>query len=320
MRLMSKHSCDRDAVLLTTLWDRVLHRLGDGHWHARSALSAGMGGATGRMLRRFRHMGAPLRFDAARGVRLEYPLTPLVSRRGLAIKAMRLFEIDSTNAEMLRRASRGLRGPRALLAEHQARGRGRRGRGWATPLGGGIAMSLLIPRERIDRRMVVPLAVGVVLARALHRMGLKRVALKWPNDLWVGGRKLGGILVEARAQGVVIGVGLNHRFPPGWRETIGQPVTSLADEMGALLPPRARVVRGMLEALSPLAGGLAVEWREGFARFDALAGRTIRVQEASGATWDGEAGGIREDGALRVRVAAGERFCHAGDVSVRMSS
>lgn len=311
---MSKQSPDCDAIL----WGRVLDVLRDGRWHARSSLTAGAGGGAEKALRRFRHMGAPLQFDPARGVRLRYALTPLVSRRRCPIRTEVRFALGSTNAELLRRLGR--EGLPALLAEHQTHGRGRRERVWLTPLGGGVAMSLALPRQQADRLTALPLAVGVALAAALRRLGLRGVELKWPNDLMVGGRKLGGILVEARPMGMVIGVGLNHRFPSGWVKTVAQPVTSLAAEMGARLPSRDRVVQCMLEALMSLSQDGQAGWQHAFARYDMLAGKVIRVQEAAGDVWEGVAAGIGADGALRVRTATGERLCHAGDVSVRVQS
>lgn len=311
---MSKQSPDRDAIL----WGKVLDVLRDGRWHPRSSLTAGAGWVAERALRRFRYMGAPLQFDLARGVRLRYALTPLVSRRRYPVRTEARFALDSTNAELLRGMGKGASSARALLAEHQTHGRGRRERTWQTPLGGGVAMSLALSRQQADQVAALPLAAGVALASSLRRLGLRGVGLKWPNDLMVGGRKLGGVLVEARPTGVVIGVGLNHRLPPGWLKAVGQPVTSLAVEMGTRLPARDRAVQCMLEALMSLAQGGQAGWRQEFARYDMLAGRGVRVQEATGDVWEGVAAGVDIDGALRVRTATGERLCHAGDVSVRV--
>lgn len=107
-----------------------------------------------------------------------------------------------------------------LVAETQTAGRGRRGRRWlSAPRGAALTFSLAVPFKRALRELP-PLApaVGIALARVLRRAGVRRVGVEWPNDLVVGGAKLGGILIETRAAGgatcVVIGVGINFASAP----------------------------------------------------------------------------------------------------------
>lgn len=310
--------CRQDA-----LWERLLAYLADSHWHpmASCAAACGEGVATlRRALRGYVRRGAPLQFDSARGVRLRSMVTLLAFRNARA-RAVTCFETDSTNARLLQALQQGLARSVALAAEQQTHGRGRHERRWLTPLGGGIALSVawpyaLLPGGRSPAAL--SLRVGVALAQACARLGVRNVRLKWPNDLVVDGRKLGGILIEGGAAGLVVGVGLNHAFPQGWRSRVGQPLTSLSDILGRRVPPRSRVLDVVLDALLAEMCSDDEAWRESFARRDALAGCPIRVGGAGGDAWEGVACGVTEDGALRVITPGGERLCHAGEVSVRM--
>ena len=123
-----------------------------------------------------------------------------------------LTEIDSTNTELMRRARAGTLSPTLLVALSQTAGRGRRGKAWVSAPGDSLTFSLGLPLAPADWSGL-SLAVGVSLADSLH----PEVRLKWPNDLWWRGRKLGGILVETANQGTgrcaVVGVGLNLTTP-----------------------------------------------------------------------------------------------------------
>lgn len=235
-----------------------------------------------------------------------------------------LFETDSTNAEALRQPAPA-QGTRAWLAERQTAGRGRRGRAWASPLAAHVYLSL---SRRFDGGIAalqgLSLAVGVAAVQALHGLGYREVGLKWPNDLLVGARKLGGILVELRGDAagplhVVVGLGLNVAMPPAAAEGIDQPWCDLAG-LAPQPPSRQAVASALLDALLPMLArfereGLA-PWREAWARHDLLAGKPVRVQEGPRVV-EGIALGLAEDGALRLRTAAGEHLCHAGEASLR---
>jgi BirA family biotin operon repressor/biotin-[acetyl-CoA-carboxylase] ligase len=236
-----------------------------------------------------------------------------------------VFETDSTQC-LAHAAGVPAHGATVVFAERQTAGQGRRGRAWASPLAAHLYLS-------IARRFAggfaalsgLSLAVGVAIAEALRAAGFPQVALKWPNDLVVEGRKLGGILVEVRgeAQGpcdVVLGVGLNLRMPEGWASGIDQPWCDLAGLAQAPLSRHAIAVR-VLDALLP---ALRTFDADGFAPFaarwpalDALAGKPVRVLDGLQAR-DGIALGIDPAGALQVRHDDGSvRHWHGGEVSLR---
>lgn len=241
-----------------------------------------------------------------------------------------LWTIDSTNAELLRRAAPA-GGAEVLLAEHQGSGRGRRGRDWASPLAANLYLSVArLFAGGLARLGGLSLVAGVAAVEALHALGFDAVRLKWPNDLVVvdggyGLRKLGGLLVEGGGEHAgpvraVVGLGLNVRMPPSAAAAITQPWIDLASVDARRTPARNALAAAVLERLLPAlaefdASGLA-PFLPRYAACDALAGREVAVHAGDGVHL-GTALGAGDDGALRVRMGGSERRFHAGEVSLR---
>ncbi len=262
-------------------------------------------------------------------------------------------QTGSTNADLLNKPfNRDPVGPRVLVSRIQTGGRGRMGRPWTTIPGASLALSVAFERRVPSSNWQgLSIAVGAVLVEQLisSKEAPPSLKLKWPNDLWIDGRKVGGILIEVRrtsgagqggqgaqgAQGdesspavpierVVIGVGLN-RFDHPALAALGVPAGALkrgpvSESAGDPIDLAARVVAAILEARIRLeTQGLAdllPLWR---AR-DALVGLPVRVEDARAPAWSGIAAGIDDRGALRVRCAGNPpqiRIVIAGDVSVR---
>lgn len=250
-----------------------------------------------------------------------------------------LARTDSTNNQVLQRlrgaaaapAPEGARlpGRRAsdtqpclLVAEHQTAGRGRLGRSWQSRAGASLTFTLALPLSPPDWSGL-SLAIGVALAEALDPLppdgaGTPLLRLKWPNDIWLDERKLGGILIETLSVGeqrmAVIGVGLNV-LPM----EIGAVSTGYACLTEIL--PDATVPAVLHRVAPPMVQALREFERHGFAAFqaryarrDLLAGRGVR----SGST-EGVAVGVGPDGALLVRTAEGEQRIVSSEVSVRTS-
>jgi BirA family biotin operon repressor/biotin-[acetyl-CoA-carboxylase] ligase len=281
-----------------------------------------------------REAGVDIDAQAGRGYALRYPIELLdadVIRAGLpagagaGIATLEIaWSLDSTNSELLRRDTPG-QGAAVLLAERQTGGRGRRGRTWVSPLAAHLYLS--VARQfsgGLSRLGGLSLVAGVAVAEALHAAGYDGVQLKWPNDLLVSGRKLGGLLVEGGGEHAgparaVIGLGLNVRMPADVAATLDQPWIDLAT---LATPPPSRnaiaacVLGHLLPALEQFdAEGLS-PFLTRYAAFDALAGHDVIIHGA-GTSSSGAALGIAADGALRVRVDGAERSFHAGEVSVR---
>jgi BirA family biotin operon repressor/biotin-[acetyl-CoA-carboxylase] ligase len=243
---------------------------------------------------------------------------------GCAIDLELLDECDSTNAAATARARTGAPSGTTIVCELQRAGRGRQGASWYSALGTGLTFSVL---WRFDRAATVltglPLVVGVACARALESLGARELALKWPNDLLLGGAKLGGVLVEAQgdARGplaAVIGVGINVRVPDAARSGIAQPVADLAGvPYGSRNAALARVLAALVDALTRFE-------REGFAAFrdewqwrHAFQGARVRLVVPPQREIEGIASGVAEDGALLLDTGAGVQRFYAGEVSLR---
>ncbi|MGH7519281.1 MAG: biotin--[acetyl-CoA-carboxylase] ligase [Gemmatimonadales bacterium] len=216
--------------------------------------------------------------------------------------AVHRFErVGSTQDEAHRLAAAGAAAGTAIVAARQSTGRGSRGRDWESPVGG-LWMSVISRPAAGAGAELLSLRAGLATADALEALGgLPPIELKWPNDVLLDGRKLGGILCEARWQGdalawVAVGIGLNVRNrPPAGARLPGaslaewRPDLSLDDVLRALLAELHDLDQG-----GPmLARPELAAWR----RRDWLRGRTLRVPVA------GTVEGIDAGGALKVRRA-----------------
>jgi BirA family biotin operon repressor/biotin-[acetyl-CoA-carboxylase] ligase len=208
-----------------------------------------------------------------------------------------------------------------LAAEEQTAGRGRRGRRWHSARGAGLTFSLARIVRKPPRELPgLSLVAGVAAVRALRGLGVVRAALKWPNDLVVDGAKLGGILVETRAQRgaslAVIGIGINCRRDAALELRLRRRLASLDRWLPSISRNLliARIARELLEALDRFeAHGLeplAREWES----LDAHAGQRLRVRLADGRVLTGVARGLADDGGLRLLTRRGLRAVRSGRV------
>ncbi len=133
-------------------------------------------------------------------------------------------QIDSTNARAKELARGGAPGGLVVTADEQTAGRGRQGRDWFAPPGGALLYSALL--RPLGDRPLLPLAVPLAVCETAENLANVECGVKWPNDVWVRGRKLAGILIEGRPEEdwAVIGVGLNvdvpaEAFPDELRDT-----------------------------------------------------------------------------------------------------
>jgi BirA family biotin operon repressor/biotin-[acetyl-CoA-carboxylase] ligase len=238
------------------------------------------------------------------------------------------WTLGSTNTVLMERPYPRAGSGEALLAEYQTAGRGRRGRTWVAPPGGSICLSFSWVFGEVPRDLgALGLVIGVCAMEALKRLGVAGVGLKWPNDLLVDDRKLGGILIELRAESsgpacVVIGIGLNVALGAELLEKISATGIAPIDLVSAGLKDvrRNTVAAGLISAF---AQGLLDFEREGLKPFaqkwmdaDALRGRPITVLSAE-TPIKGIARGIDLDGALLVETPQGLQKFISGDVSVR---
>jgi BirA family transcriptional regulator, biotin operon repressor / biotin---[acetyl-CoA-carboxylase] ligase len=235
----------------------------------------------------------------------------LAERWGLP--AVHLFERAGSTSDVARAlAEAGAPAGTAVLADEQVAGRGRSGMAWQSPPGLGVWLSIVLRPPAAAAPGLLPILVGLAAADALDPfVRPARVAIKWPNDLQLAGRKLAGILCEgswdAAGGFVVAGIGINvlhaeNDFPPELRDA----ATSLRIAAG-WAPPRAEVAGAVASSIyrrvaRPPAefGGALLGALRGR---DALLGRRVRVTGAESLT--GTAMGVTPAGALLVRTSAG---------------
>jgi BirA family transcriptional regulator, biotin operon repressor / biotin---[acetyl-CoA-carboxylase] ligase len=230
--------------------------------------------------------------------------------------------VGSTNTVARELAAAGAPHGTVVTAAEQTAGRGRQGRSWTAPPGSALLYSAIL-RPLEPRHSVLPLAVPLAVCEVAERLrpGVE-CKVKWPNDIHLDGRKLAGILIEARPQDgwAVIGVGLNlpiaeDDFPPELRDraislcaTRPSGPHSRQDEMRAGWASEAAdaLSAGLTKWVDADVAQILSEWRER----DALLGREVTWENGSGV-----ADGIDERGYLLVRLADGERVAlGAGDV------
>lgn len=318
---------------------RLLEILADGRFHSGEVLGEKLGisrTAVWKALRSCAELGVELHAVPGRGYRLAAALELLhgdavVESMGEASRKLlgRLEihrDLDSTNRHLMRQAAGGAASGHVCLAERQTAGRGRRGRHWVSPFGANLYLSVLWRFEAGPACLGgLSLAVGVGMVRALQGVGIRRVGLKWPNDVVWEGRKLAGVLVEMSGESagpchVVVGVGLNVRMPKGPGEAIDQPWVDVGTVAEGKSASRSRLAGLVLDqVLQVLAGyqhtGLK-PYLEDWSRLDVCAGRPV-VLESQGRRLVGEARGVSPDGALILRSNGVERSYQSGEVSLR---
>jgi BirA family biotin operon repressor/biotin-[acetyl-CoA-carboxylase] ligase len=211
--------------------------------------------------------------------------------------------------------------PTIIVAGEQTAGHGRMGRTW-TPLPGALAVSVIVPWPEGPERVRLPVRAGIALARGLSRAFGLDVRLKWPNDLLVNRKKLGGILVEARANEegegwAVVGVGLNVLGTRKDLDARGLTDATSLEDAGAPRGSLAGVapLSALLDVLDvPLERASAAPVPEEFAAVSAHApGDALSVVDA-GRSVSGVFRGVTADGALRLATGRGEETVVSGDV------
>lgn len=238
--------------------------------------------------------------------------------RGRPVEVRVAQTTGSTNDDARRAAQLGKPAPAAFFAETQTAGRGRSGARWHSPPGENLYASVLL-QPHVEPAEIAPLtlAVGAELAGVLERLAPGRVSIKWPNDLWLDGKKLAGILVEGQIRGerlasVVVGVGVNvatRVFPP----ELDAIATSLARE-GVDVDRNelaVELVDAVLRAEASFVERGIAAWLVRLRALDALRGRRVRVDAV-----EGLASGIDDVGRLLVEGPDGVHAIFSGHVEL----
>lgn len=241
--------------------------------------------------------------------RLAAPPTALIQQTGLTRLDYHV-RVTSTMDVAHAVAADGAPAGTMILASSQEQGRGRTGKSWQSAPDAGLWCTL-IERPTDPRALdVLALRVGLCLARALDTCVDQPITLKWPNDLWLGDGKLGGILIEARwrdgmPEWVAIGVGINRRRASDTRVHSAHVRPDVSrDALLTLVAPALRIAAAATGVLT------ATECQEWASR-DRIAGRRVSTPA------EGVAQGITADGAISIRGDDGVvRHLHSGSLTV----
>ncbi|MBA1147757.1 biotin--[acetyl-CoA-carboxylase] ligase [Ectothiorhodospiraceae bacterium WFHF3C12] len=313
-----------EAAIFRSLADRVTTVPG-----LAAALDVGEAEVTAAVAR-LQEMGLDIRTRGA-GLALPDGFTPLdatviegLLSAGCSRRSGPVEVVFSTTSTSDRLAAANATGG-CLLAEHQSAGRGRTGRVWASPLGANLYLSV---KRRFPRGVTpsgcLSLGVGQALAARLVAHGVP-ARVKWPNDIYVDGHKLAGILIESRVDGgghwaVVIGVGLNYDLPERFRDGASFRATDYLRSLSGPAKDRNVLAAGVIEAVdeaceSFIAAG-AEPIRAAWGAWDAFPNAPVICERDSGPV-RGESRGVDEQGRLLVRVGDELLALSAGEVQYR---
>ena len=321
--------------------DKILNALKDGKFHSGESLGELLGvsrTAVWKQLQKLEEIGLQVESVKGTGYRVVNGIDLLVKdditvhlrdRNRNEPRSIELFQsLDSTNKYLQEQAEKSGCSGSVVLAERQTSGRGRRGKTWVSPFAANIYMSILWDFEQGAQALEgLSLAVGVAVRRALIEVGLEDVRLKWPNDIYIGNKKLGGILLEmigdpAGHCSVVIGVGINVSMPASIAVNIDQPWTDCCSESDAPIA-RSRLAALLIDNIFDILNdfeslgfaGYRDEWQEADA-FKGLQGTISTPRDSV----SGTVIGVDNSGAVQLKLMSGEvKSFIGGELSLRLA-
>jgi len=312
--------------------------LADGRFHSGERLSQDLQVSRSSVwngIEKLKAMGLDIYAVKGQGYKLAEPVEPLDKEKILQSTTPEAklhlphidvhWSVDSTNRYLMELAKYGAQSGHVCLAEIQTAGRGRRGRTWISPFGGNVYLSQLWRFQAGPASLGgLSLATAVAVARALQKIGVQGFALKWPNDILAGGKKLAGILLEISGEAagpanVVCGIGINVLLNDEPAKAIDQPWTDLR-HVSRTVPSRNHLVGVLLSELIDMyiefeTNGLTPflpEWQQWDAYYDKPI--QLSMQENS---IQGIARGVDAQGALKLEVGGKIRTFYSGEISLR---
>lgn len=317
----------------------LLSIISDGQFHSGQDIAAHLDISRAAIWKSIKHLeslGLQIEAVRGRGYRLENQiellserkikkeLSPIAKRccKELAV----LFKTESTSSYLFNRlGSKKIHGD-VVLAEYQTNGRGRRGNKWVSPLGSGVCASVAWHFDDAPNVLgLLSLYVGVATARALSTLGIDTLGLKWPNDIVINDKKLGGVLLELRGEAsgpvdVIIGIGINYDLPELASADIDKAVTDicrLTEKRLSRNKIASTLLSNIFEILQDLQSGasssLLDEWRQ----YDKSVGRRAKLL-LPGKEIEGILKGVDNQGSLLMIVDGQLKSFTSGEVSLRI--
>lgn len=317
----------------------LLAVIADGKYHSGARLADRLGitrAALCKMIKQLQNRQLPLVAVPGKGYRVTHDLELLSEdniKKALPEKTSKLcrhleilFDISSTNSYLFNRLTKADLHGHVVFAEMQSCGRGRRGNKWYSPLAGGLYMSVAWHFEN-SSAAAGPLALfmGVAVARSLQTLGLNDIGLKWPNDILLKDKKVGGVLLDLCGEvhgptDVVIGVGINytiHGEPPAWVDREITDIVSHANTHLSKNTVAAALLSQVLDVLDYIgtdnADGLMEAWRQ----FDHIKGKAVSLGYDNN-NINGIAEGVDDGGRLLINVDGNIQRHAAGELRLRL--
>jgi BirA family biotin operon repressor/biotin-[acetyl-CoA-carboxylase] ligase len=325
---------------VSDLQNQILDILKDGNFHSGGSLGEQLGvsrTAIWKQLQKLEDMGLPVESVKGTGYRVANGLELLAktsivkhlcnAKAQIPRHIEILKSVDSTN-KYLHEQTDADYSKAVVFAERQTSGRGRRGKAWVSPFAANIYMSILWDFEQGAQALEgLSLGVGVAVRRALVELGIGNVGLKWPNDIYIGDKKLGGILLEmigdpAGQCSVIVGVGINVAMPSKNTVDIDQPWTDLNSE-SAMPVSRNKLAANLTDHIFQLLDSFEVigfgHYRDEWQDADAFKGRQGTIQTPRDAI-SGTIVGVDNRGAVQLRLPNGEvQSFIGGELSLRLA-
>ena len=326
-------------MLISDKQKQILMLLADGEFHSGTELAEMLGvsrSAICKQLKGWAELGLQYVAVSGKGYRLDKPLellahdainAQLSEPHKTLVSMLEIHDtLNSTNSYLVERSHNNAPSGLVCFAEHQTAGKGRRGRHWVSPYGSNIYLSILwrFQQGGMAAAAGLSLAIGVAVIRALKQHHIHEVGLKWPNDIYSQGKKLGGILIEISGEAdgpcaAVIGLGLNLFLPETQAQPITQAWTDLTKITGANPAIRNQLAGSVLNHILAVVNGFETvgiqayldEWRS----YDCLQGLPATLFVGSQQV-TGLVDGIDDNGLLLIKRPDGRIQAFAsGEVS-----
>lgn len=329
--------------------DQIIHILKDGEFHSGESLGEALGcsrTAVWKQLQKLEKLGLSIESIKGVGYRvaggfelldadsIRSQVDPMAARYISKLEILKT--IDSTNKYAREKAEVRPCSGTVVMAEQQSAGRGRQGKEWVSPFAANIYLSIVWEFEQGAQALEgLSLAVGVAVKRALNRHGINGIQLKWPNDIYIQGKKLGGILLEmigdpAGQCSVIVGVGVNMAMPVDQAATIEQAWTDVATQIklqqsGAEVvsqPQKNHLASSLISEIISLLSDFQSKgfssYRDEWQANDAFYGKQAMISTPKQSII-GIVRGVEPNGALRLELESGkiETFI-GGELSLRL--
>ncbi|WP_427983314.1 bifunctional biotin--[acetyl-CoA-carboxylase] ligase/biotin operon repressor BirA [Agarivorans sp.] len=310
---------------------QLLQHIADGRFYSGESLAQALGVSRTTIASYIKHysdLGLDIFKVKGKGYSLAKPLSLLDAEQltaNLPANQPQVFEqLDSTNAWLMTHQQQLAHG-QVVLAEYQSAGRGRRGRQWQTPYAGQLCLSILWRlQDGIEATMGLSLAVGLAIVESLESLGYSGLGLKWPNDIYMNGAKLAGVLIELQGQSdsevsLVMGMGLNVRVAQQQASLIDQAYAQLEND--GITLNRNELAITLIQSLNTMfeqfkqQGFAALQTR--WNHYDVFNQQKVSLRFSQDKQVSGLAKGVDAQGQLLLEIDGVEHSFMAGEVSVR---